>query len=258
MKKLISAIILSLVVILPIEAANLISITVADTLDEDIGDSVKIDLRNIRSEMQKVSKYTRLKLKEIIIQGSDTTPANLKKTLDKVSINKDDVVVFYFSGHGYHLESKAKTTPWPTLFFSQDGEGVEYEYVLHSLQKKNPRLLITLVDCCNNIMRNEEAPLLARALVERASISDTMKKNYIKLFLQTKGSIKIASSKVGEYSWGGSQGGLFTYYFLQKIKGAVLKNADWRSILKASSDETVKDSSESDSIQHPYYEIAIS
>ncbi len=92
------------------------------------------------------------------------------------------------------------------------------------------------------------------------SASDyVLEHNYKQLFLETSGSIKIASSSVGEYAWGGRSGGVFTNAFTNKLKNAVTSEngIDWQDILDEAHDQTSMQTSNYQTVQHPYFEVVL-
>lgn len=232
------------------EAADLISVIVADTQDDSIGDSTVADLYKMQSLMSKIAKNTDLNLRQITIIDFNAVPKKMLENLNALKVNEDDVVIFYFSGHGYRTPSKGESI-WPNLYFSLRDEGVEYEKVVNLLQNKKPRLLITMADVCNNVISERSAPYLVRALFRRVDSTDAASENYRRLFLETNGLIRVTSAKIGEFAWATQIGGLFTVAFIKSMESEVSSTvpADWGSILDRASYDLYKDD------QHPVYVI---
>jgi hypothetical protein len=171
-----------------IEAANLHAIIVADTTDESIGDSTTVDCSNMRAEMKKIAHFTKLDLKETTIEGEDVVPGKVLDKLDNLDIQSDDVVIFYFSGHGYRTDGK-KDSPWPNLFFSRVEKGIDFELIGKRLEQHDPRLLLVIADVCNSIIAEEYAPaLVTRSLLESIFAEES---NPLKLFFLLTGVIPI-------------------------------------------------------------------
>src|ERR1700733_3375785 len=89
-----------------IKAASLQAIIVADTFDLSIGDGASADLQKMRYAIQQIAKQTKLALKQDIIAGKNATPAKLLAKLNELKIKNNDVIIFFFSGHGYRTPSK--------------------------------------------------------------------------------------------------------------------------------------------------------
>ena len=236
------------------QAAHLVSFVVADTKDEDIGDSVETDLRHIKNRVNLIARHTGLTPKTITIRGSKTNPNKVLNEIHQVRVNPEDVVLFYWSGHGFRTPAKGDS-PWPNLFFSNTEEGIEYEMVMNLIEQKKPRLTITLVDACNNVIPENYAPptYRPRALqIDTAEVKALKQQNYKQLFLGFKGKINITSSEAGEYSWGSNFGGLYTNAFLDSLDEQIELTIDpnWQDVL----DNAAVKVSES---EHPYYEVKV-
>lgn len=260
--RLLTALLFSVTLFLPMvsHAANLISIVVADTKDHSIGESVKIDFERMQTMMREAAKFTELNPIEIHLEGNDTTPSNLFKKMDELTVAPDDVVVFFFAGHGYHLTSESSTTPWPHLYFSQHGRGLFFEDVIRDLEAKNPRFLLAVADVCNSLIPDSYAPLRARAARFENRVDDIREHNYKQLFLETSGTVKITGASVSEFAWGGDNGGAFTRSFINSVNESVISTGgiDWNLILNKSYIQTALITSFAPSIQHPYFEMELS
>lgn len=258
-----------------VQAANLIAFIVADTYDEYVGTSVGIDFDNVRQEMKNVSQYTGLDLKEILIEGRANTTQNFLQTLKSINTNKDDVVVFFYAGHGYRTPSKG-TNPWPNLVFTQEKgrqhKGIPYEYVIYQLMEKKPRLLITIADVCNDLLTDKKAPPVVTKMWAGAPNVEHIRANYKHLYLDEAGMINITAAKMGETAAGDDdEGGLFTKAFLasMKFESANATSANWRTLIEKASTKVTEESilwarkhgtpldraEKEGEIQHPYFVI---
>lgn len=216
--------------------ADIIAIITCDTHAHNIENSVTEDLATIRGEVAKIALYTESDLKEIIFDGNNLQPKEFLKTLKGLQFTEGDTVLFYFSGHGFRTYSKDESILWPNLFFSDSGRGIDFAEVLSILGAKRQGLLVAIADCCNNYMDDSTAPPLVKGEAAKQSV-EILKKNYKKLFLETKGSVLVASSSVSEYSWCYPRGAVFTLAFIQSMHEEVLKKSDpdWKTILDKAS-----------------------
>ncbi len=232
-----------------LDAATLHSVIVADTMDESIGDSTAVDLSMMRKETSKIAQYTGLKLRETVLQGRLVEPHILLKVIDKLKVQSDDVVVFYFSGHGFRSDSKTDN-PWPNLYFSLRGEGVDLALVKEKIEAKKPRFILAIADVCNNEIPDLYSPPLVFKMFRYANSEEIMQANYRALFLETEGTLIISSSEAGEFAWGTSYGGLFTLAFLQSLDSAIRSSEypDWEVILTNAYELVSED-------QHPQWEL---
>ncbi|ADI37631.1 putative uncharacterized protein [Waddlia chondrophila 2032/99] len=232
-----------------LEAATLHTILVGDTMDESIGDSTVMDLFKMRRQMEKVAKYSGMEHHQVKISGYEVLADNILGALDLLQCGEDDVVVFYYSGHGYRTESK-EGNPWPNLYFSIESKGIDLSHIRDLLEAKNPRFLIVIADVCNSFVPDEFAPPLMQKFWSCSAIEEIAAANYRSLFLETSGTLMISSSEVGEYSWGTMKGGLFTVAFLQNLEKTAESDSypEWELIL----DKTAQAISD---VQHPQWDL---
>jgi len=178
------------------------ALIVVDTDDRSVGESVKIDLQNMQNLMRDISQYTEMRENTQQISGNDVTRGNVNSAINNLSVGSNDVVFFYYSGHGFN-PGRSK---WPAMSLN-DGS-LTLKEVKATLKRKKPRLLIVMADTCNSFTGGRFPPLGS------ARGSD----NYKELFLKYQGVITASSSKPGQYSWGNERiGGLYTYQFLGSL-----------------------------------------
>lgn len=108
-----------------VQAATLHAIVVCDTHADEIEDSVEADYRNIRKEIKRISKYTKLKARIKRFTGKKVD-SDFLDTVKKLKVKSDDVVLFYWSGHGMRFESQED--PWPVFDFEHDSQVVSPKY----------------------------------------------------------------------------------------------------------------------------------
>ncbi len=241
---IIKNIIIALLVILstsPGYAAKLHSILIGDTADTGIG--AFTDIRNMKRQIQTIERMTGMTVREKNLSGKTFTIKDSLNALKKLNIGNDDVVIFYYSGHGYRTENKDPISPWPVLFFSWEEDGMSLDTAVDIIKSKNPRLTIIMADCCNSYLPETLAPLFkvgAKAVPDLSTMVD----NYKKLFLKTSGLIIVASSEVGEYSYGNRiEGGLYTTAWLSSLRDEVTSDEEpsWEHIFATSIKNIHKD-----------------
>lgn len=225
-------------------AATLIAILVADTASEDIGEGVSIDLSRMSALVEDISVNTGLELQKIILAGTNLTRSGVANAVDQLITGMDDVIVFYYSGHG--ARPLGKTSNWPDLAF--DDGFVDFGQILDVLQRKQPRFLLALADSCNNYLTPE---LKQR---ERKLLPSTIsQESYRQLFLKQRGSVLACSSEPGEVSYSHRlTGGFFTSDFLNKLTATLLSGQpSWQEV------QTNEITAFGTYTQHPYYEIRV-
>lgn len=234
------------------EAATLHSIVVCDTTADNIGSSVEADYGILKRELRAIAMITEMDFKETSFTGLDVT-GNILTAIAEMSFGSDDVVFFYFSGHGYRVASKGNNQ-WPNLYLTPTRRGIDLLEVVTILQDKQPRLLLAIADCCNNVIPEKYAPILvtrkARALMMKAP---SVKHNYQQLFVHCSGRIVISGSIPGQTSWCGNNGGTYTIAFFHSLnqEAYTFSKADWRVVLDRASLNVINE----DKDQMPQYEL---
>lgn len=247
----------SLVFVPCIHAQTFHAIIFADTKDESIGKSTRIDLNNVQNMLAEAqgSLIGKMEFEYYVYPDNYCSPENLKKVLDNIRCQSDDVVFFYYSGHG--VRSKRDTSPYPQMCLGQFDQSkmISVEGVDRAIARKNPRLRFVITDCCNS---EDEFVTPKLEISKGSSIINSKKKgNYEKLFMEKYGNVIVTSSKAGETSSCNNQiGGFFTYSLLAVLESAIQQDvSDWRRIMDAVKECTTDFSSER---MHPIYNVALS
>lgn len=219
-----------------LSAATMHVVLVGDTNDGKLGKAMKINIDKMYKEMKVAADKTDLDLHVVMDVGTSTNRKNVLNHIDQLEVKSDDVVVAYFSMHGYRTNNKV--SHWPNLFFGQDYTGVELDYIVDTISKKNPRLLIAIADSCNNpLPDNAVNTIKKRALpLEFVTLQqdEIEKQNYRKLFLETSGVIIATGAIPGEFAWGINGVGTFlTMSLIDGLREAVKVEdyASWELIL---------------------------
>jgi hypothetical protein len=230
-----------------IDAAELHAILFIDSLAENIEVAMERNYSEWEVYLEKISKYTGLDIKRHIFIGHDLKFKRIDSFFRTLSFARDDVVVFYFSGHGYR--NQKKEDPWPYLCLSEEHISLDFSQITEILIGKNPRLLLSMADCCNNYIE-----LLSDSLTKEEcapQLVGVVKQNYRRLFLETDGAIVVSSSLPGEFSWAWPyRGSCFTLAFFDALKREVRhpEGTEWAIVLEKAG-ESVKD------LQTPQYLI---
>lgn len=235
------------------------AILFTDTNDKNIGKATELDLSRVSSMLVEAqsSLQGEMEFKYYIYPGKYCSPENLHLVLNGINISPQDVVFFYYSGHGTRSMNDKSDYPQMCLGLgaSRQSEMVSVEGFDMEIAKRKPRLRFTISDCCNSVGENVSPKL---EISKGASIvSDQTKANYRKLFLEKFGNVIVTSSQKGETSACNLQmGGFFTFCLMYVMEQAVKQNVtDWDIIMKSTYDSTVN---VSDGDMHPVYSVQIS
>lgn len=230
---ILSLIICSFFTVSEIQAKTMHAILIADTVN-NITEITKPDIAIVQRELKQAAYYTKLHLKEKYFYGRDFNPNKVMSYIQQLKIEPSDVIVFYFSGHGYRTQNKS--THWPNLNFEFNQPGLDFKILADAIKAKNARLSLIFADCCNNFVEQGFEPT-PKAIDVNLPLKKINPQGYRRLFLEARGCIATCSSSPGEFSYGSHFGGLYTQCFLASLNHELANpNPNWKNIIsKASS-----------------------
>lgn len=224
----------------PAEGATLHAVMVYDTLSTDIGCTVKVDQKKMDAFIDFVQSTTQMDVNKLSFSGYSYSSNLVMDNLKKLDVRPDDVVIFYYSGHGYrttHQES-----PWPALSVPTSFKPILMDQVIHTINAKSPRFTLVLTDCCNNILPDFGGMLCTPQQVG-VNKKSVINKNMRRLFLEQRGTIIATGSEPGFPSkCNESLGGFFTYAFFYSFSHCIrnYSEVDWKSIFQMTENILVK------------------
>lgn len=211
-------------------AKTLHAILVVDTI-HDICSVTQSDLRRWQKELRIIAKHTGVILREKNFIGLEFNKEKVKSYIENLKLEESDVIIFYFSGHGYRTFQKK--TPWPILTFEFYKPGLDIQWMIDTIRSKKPQFALVMSDCCNNYMEygffgNETK----NVLINLRQISPQYA-GYKQLFCHAKGCIAISSCSEGQFSYGSHQGGLYTQCFFHSLNRELQeKKPSWKHLLQ--------------------------
>jgi len=228
-------------------ASTLHMIIVAETDDYQLG--AVIDYERVQQQAKTITELADMKLSVYRFKKASLSALYLKNQLENIRCGYDDVIWFYYAGHGFNSPKGNGRFPGMAIGNSQFPQ----ESIHRLLKTKGARLVITLFDCCN----------YASQLSTLVTIPAPNKRGYRKLFRQASGSIKIASNTAGPQSYSFSspeEGGIFTSCFLQSIEHTTslpLYKCTWENLLIQARANTNTLANVHGRSQIPYYELQL-
>lgn len=218
-------------------------VMVADVEDRSIGKSTAQDQRDITSTFTKISRELGIEIRDYQFSGQTFNKNQIISGFNSINSNPNDIIIYYYSGHGYNDTEKTSTFPTMAL----DGPDLGLEELYHEIKGKSARLTMIIGDMCNSLPENR-SPVGKRESIPFKSgyLFDANKLN--KLFIQSSGILISTSSQKGEWSFcmnnpDGTMGnGQFTHAFIESMIKEASKvsasDAEWddlfnRAYLKA-------------------------
>lgn len=212
--------------------------------DTGIGPSVTVDFERMGVEMTTISKSIGYRLKKYYYYGTQESFSrnSLESVLANLTCSPNDIVFFYYSGHGGRAMNELTIFPEMVLKVPYGPVSSSQLYPLHDvyteIKKKSPRLTIVMGDLCNSTVegfyRNDNNRSKGATVLSKGTCDV-----YRNLFLNVKGGLIAASSKPSVTSTclrnkqGEELGGNFTYWFLELLQYCVAenKNVSWNNLL---------------------------
>lgn len=244
-----------------LQGANIHLILVGDLLANDLKTSILVDLNNMRKHATEISKNIGFQVVIHPLEGVSATPQNVMNTIQELETDINDIIILYFSGHGYRTRSK-EINPWPNFYFTSTQEGIDMLDVADHLKLKNAHFVLMIADCCNNIIPELIAPRLHRKQFNQLSDFDSRRQmNYKKLFVEFSGFIMIASSEAGQTASGNDFiGGIYTQNYLETIQSLITNTSNdllnWQMTLDQISFHTIQYAEKNYREQNPIYVIS--
>lgn len=212
-------------------------INVADTNNATLGKGFKRNasiIKNLFSEISEVEGYC---FNHELITGENVTYSNVKSQIHDFECGSNDVVIFYYSGHG---GNDKYCNIWPSMLIESKGHLTLniFEDVHKRLLAKKPKLLITIGDCCNFIMTSFEDA----ECDDLADTNDFTTHNELYSIFDFEGDILVSSSSRGEYAISEKFiGGYYTNVFASELRQAMSSDMkmSWERILSNASKSTL-------------------
>ncbi len=208
----------------PVYATNTTTlhlIVLANTDISDIGAGCKVDMEHLDTEFESISEALNIKYKKYLLDGYDFSKSSYETTIKNMEINKSDIVVFFYRGHGFRWSDQ--TSAYPSLALTRShmtnvnsSNTLLLDNVYNSIVAKGGRLNMVIADCCNTSIGVPQFSTDNYLYMQSNASADYSKLK--EMFLNRSGNLIFTASKIGEVSWtSGYYGGFFTSSFLQAL-----------------------------------------
>jgi hypothetical protein len=237
--------------------ARMFLITVVDSHDETIGKRCERDLDEVTYTFEQLADWLDVQMTAPkIVDADNFSKAGVNDAIDNwlksQQLNKTDIVVFYYSGHGFRYPNDVSDYPrmWLKTAIDQNvaTNNLRIEDVYDRITKMGAGVNIVLSDCCNTTtvgdnrnFDNVPVPVRPRAVRKREhpkdEDSDDDMDNGDKLFIpQHPLSILATAAAKDEFAAGKSDtGGFFTNYLLDALEDCIYDEKiepTWESIFQ--------------------------
>jgi hypothetical protein len=230
-----------------IKGCRLHLIIVANTEDKSIGTTCLVDKDATYKTFSELAEFLEIEFAPKVISGKDFSKANVDNAINALNPSPNDIVVFYYTGHGFSNIQDGYSYPYLDLrdktFQTYGGPyTLNIEDIYKRIKAKGARLNLVLSDCCNADPR-QTTLVSGEGATTRSSSIGWSKENCKALFMNPKPvSILATAASKGELSAGNSTGGIFTFNFresLEKSIGLFYFNSNWSALLSSAKTQTV-------------------
>lgn len=230
------------------QPAKIHFILVASTEDPRIGYSVQKDVINFSSQIKDVATFLNLPLNYVEVSGKKFGKANVEAALNNLKTGSNDIVIFYYSGHGYSNPEKTDQQ-YPQFDLRQSRfddvtvATLNATEVLEKIKSKKARLNLVFTDCCNSNLGLLKPEGKNFALTTKSLL--TWDKTFCyDLFMKSRGSILATAAKKGQYAYGNTDvGGYFTSNLITSLEKYLSKfqtsSPSWQQIIAEAQNTTI-------------------
>jgi hypothetical protein len=234
-------------------------VVVASTNDTTLQPNCMNDAKNFIAVFTDIGKNILALLPRNIhidtIFGNNYSRENIELALGKIHPNPNDIVIFYYSGHGFHKkkygDSRDKQFPYfdlrdPTkqkFYKDLETKTLNVQDIYDTIVKKGARLNLVLSDCCNDTVAAPKKKALE--IPKKKGITRYTFDNVRTLFMnQQPMNLLMTAADVNEEAIvTPSFNSYFTYFFLQSLTtylGPEKKSVAWPLILSDAQISTIR------------------
>ena len=260
MRKLILIFMLCLLFSAETNAKTIHWLTFIDTMDRNVGEIDKSSRQLLYSRwidlVNSTLKDNGYSVDIIDVYDSKTTPENCKTIVNNLNCGADDIVVFYYIGHG---TENTGTSRFPLMLMGQVNpeKFIPLSWVHKTLKSKGARLTVTIGMCCNarQGVAGRVDPTFS-ANYGNTYVSEEQSNCIKKMFLNYRGDILITSASPNESSWAcGTPIGptdYFTYRLIDQFNNELpeLSNPTWNSMMESIKEDVYNDVSNNVGLQN--------
>lgn len=193
------------------QSLHFILVANTQSTHQEFAQICQVDSIKMYDKMAEVASTLELNFRPHFITGDHFTSKNLTSLLNDLRFGNDDICFFYYSGAAFCEAEAPDMNCNRILRMGKDGKDLLSTTVIFPvIQEKAARLNIFFVDGCSKV----------RALSAKGkSQGDARRKVYESLFIKVSGTIRLFSSKCGQYSYGDTKNGsAFTNSFLDTLE----------------------------------------
>jgi len=217
-----------------VEAVDIHAFLVIDFEAIGIEDSMRYNYARWERELKKIERYT-----DIVVKWHVHHDMKFLEDLKNLEPDPDDVILFYWSGHGFRSSQKdVQKNPWPSFLFENIPDAaIDFDELTKLMEAKGARLLIAIAETCNQQIPFFFSPPHLNLNIKgekTTTLLERVQRNMHELYVRPSGVVKLASSQPGQMSYVNTESmSFFTCAFLEVYKNEVYlsDSISWEEIL---------------------------
>ncbi len=225
-------------------------LVVANTFDDHIGNACAKDMRRTIKFFQELKDFLGIRFVFDTIAGKRYSVAQVDAAIAKLAnAGPNDIVVFYYTGHGFRQKDDNRRPPYIDLRPNYDENpnnlnSKSLADIFQTVSGMKARFKLVWADCCNDMSRTYSVKAKPPSATKGFGLNGSLK-NGADLFLNAKRlSILATGANPGQRSICNDDfGGFFSYNLLNSIEGQLSflnSNANWDKIIEEAGGKTRK------------------
>jgi len=174
---------------------HLRALIVADIRSSDIREGTRYDYQRMQESVKNIAEQLQIPHTQTTLVEKNYTPDEIRKWIK--TIQKGEIVLFYYSGHGFRPSKKSD--PWPVLacrkLVTKKSYTIPGKEICSSIKKKEPRLSLIFFDCCNDPLHIKSLPPESSQLIIP---EQPLLPGLSSLFLNLTGSVTACAASPGQ------------------------------------------------------------
>jgi len=218
---------------------------VSNTNDPSIGKGCEFDTKRVRLMFDSIRRFIGISMQTTVIAGKTYNKETVQKAIKALNPDPNDIVIFYYTGHGFRKPEDKRIYPYidlrpkPDKTYNVNSLNILDVFDEIRTKPKAARLNLIISDCCNTLPETKKAN--AKVIGEFRGINEWSEANCRKLFLDpTPVSVLITAADENQTAaCDTTAGSLFTIFFkaaLDDHMSKSKKNVSWEQVVKATKD----------------------
>ncbi|MBK8494789.1 MAG: caspase family protein [Chitinophagaceae bacterium] len=222
-------------------------LVVANITDTVIGPAGRSDMNNAITFFRKISGFLGIQfVLSDTITGNNYSKEYVEKSLRALKPEPNDIVVFYYTGHGFRKPRDNRKPPYIDLRVDYKKSYMEnslsMDDIFTIIKSKAARLNLVLSDCCNALVTSTN-PLADPPAAKKGFGMSWSTQNCRDLFLNaTPTSILATAAEPGQLATSNKKfGGFFSYFFRSSVEShfSFFKNkVRWEDVFEETKKQT--------------------